>query len=210
MLRQGILIVFALFFFNSVAHAAEEFDEGIEYTVISAPVKTSHPDQVVVTEMFWYGCPHCFRFEPYLQKWLQTMPQGVVFEQMPSVLNPGWMQHARAFFALQAMGETERTHHKIMNAMHLQNMRLNSVDTLAEFVAGLGVDEKQFREHFHSFPVDTMVRKSRQKEKKYGHKGVPAVIINGKYLTSASQAGSNARVIEVINFLVAKELAAKK
>ena len=119
------------------------------------------------------------------------------------------MEHARAFFALKAMGETERTHLKILNAMHLKNMRLNSVDSMAKFVADLGVDEKQFRENYHSFPVDTAVRKSRQKERKYGHKGVPAVIINGKYLTSASMAGSNTRAIKVMNYLIQKELAAK-
>jgi len=108
------------------------------------------------------------------------------------------------------MGSTEKVHKKLFSAIHIQNKRLNSIDTLAAFIKAQGVDEKQFRDHYHSFPVDTMVRKSKQKERKYGHRGVPAVIINGKYRTSASQAGSNARMIEVIDYLVNKELAAKK
>lgn len=200
------LLILPFFLFGTFAQAAD-FKEGVEYTRIDPPVKTSSPDKVVVTEMFWYGCPHCFRFEPYIDKWKQSMPEGVEFELVPSVLNSSWMEHARTFFALQAMGELEKVHKPLFNALHLQNRRLNSVDTLAKFVADLGVDEKKFRELYHSFPVDTQVRKNRKIEKQYGHRGVPAVIINGKYRTSGSMAGSNARMIEVIDYLVAKELA---
>jgi protein dithiol oxidoreductase (disulfide-forming) len=208
MILKRYIIFFVLLFGFSSAWAAT-FEAGVEYTVLDQPVPTSNPDKVVVTEMFWYGCPHCFRLEPYIEKWSQTKPDGVVLEQIPSVLNPGWIQQARAFFALQMMGETAKVHNKLFNALHIQRKRLNDVDALAKFVAELGVDEKQFRENYHSFPVDTLIRKNRQKERKYGHNGVPVVIVNGKYRTSASMAGSNARLIEVVDFLVKKELAAK-
>lgn len=208
MIKNGLFILLPLLIVFSSGHA-QEFDEGIEYIELKNPVKTSDPDKVVVTEMFWYGCPHCFRFEPYIEKWQKTQSDGVVVEQVPSVLNPRWMDHARAYFALDMMGETDKVHQKLFNAIHVQNKRLNSLDTLAAFVAQQGVDEKEFRKHYHSFPVDTQVRKSKQKERKYGHRGVPAIIVNGKYRTSASQAGSNARMIQVIDYLVAKELAKK-
>ncbi len=209
MFRKGIIAIFVLLLsFSSVN--AQSFDAGIEYEILKTPVKTSNPDKVVVTELFWYGCPHCFRFEPYIDKWKETMPANVVLEQVPSVLNSSWMEDARTYFALQMMGETEKVHKKLFSAIHLQNKRLNSLDTIAAFVKTLGVDEQKFRENYHSFQVDTMVRKSKQIERKYGHTGVPAVVVNGKYRTSASQAGSNARVIDVINFLVRKELAAMK
>ena len=202
------LLLFALVFSFTPSWAAT-FEAGVEYVELNPPVATSQPDKVVVTEMFWYGCPHCFRLEPYIRQWDKSKPQGVVLETLPSVLNPGWIEHARAFFSLQMMGENDKVHNKLFEALHLQHKRLNNVDALASFVADLGVDEKQFRENYHSFPVDTMIRKSRQKERKYGHNGVPAIIVNGKYRTSASMAGSNARLIEVVDFLVQKELAAK-
>ena len=208
MLKKEWFLFLPLVFVFSFAQAS--FDEGIEYIKLDTPVKTSDPDKVVVTEIFWYGCPHCFRFEPYLERWKERLPEGVVFESVPSVLNSSWMEHARAFFALEAMGEIEKVRKPLFNAIHLKNQRLNSIDTLAAFVAELGVDEKAFRDHYHSFPVDTKVRKVRTLERKYGHRGVPAIIINGKYRTSGSQAGSNARMIEVMDYLVAKELAAKK
>lgn len=200
-------LIALLFSFTSVSAAG--FEAGVEYAVLDQPVETSNPDKVVVNEMFWYGCPHCFRLEPYVEKWSQTLPEGVILERIPSVLNPGWIEHARAFFALQMMGESDKVHNNLFNALHLQHKRLNNVDDLAKFVAELGVDEKQFRENYHSFPVDTLIRKNRQKERKYGYDGVPAIIVNGKYRSSASMAGSNARLIEVVDFLVKKELAAK-
>lgn len=205
MLRKEFFTIFVLLAsFTSVY--AEEFDEGIEFIQLNSPVKTVNPDKVVVTEMFWYGCPHCFQLESYMQKWKQSIPEGVEFQEVPSVLNPSWMEHARAFFALDMMGVRAKVHSKLFNAIHVQNKRLNSLDTLSTFVAGLGVDEQQFREHYHSFPVDTKVRKSRNKERKYGHRGVPAIIINGKYRTSASMAGGNARMVQVVDYLVEKEL----
>lgn len=209
MFKKVFLLIIPLLFMLSPSQA-QEFDEGVEYVKINPPVKTSDPDKVVVTEIFWYGCPHCYRFEPYIERWQQSMPEGVLFEQLPSVLNASWMEHARTFFALDAMGAIDEVHHKLFTAIHLQNKRLNSIDTIAAFVAEQGVDEKEFRDHYHSFPVDTSVRKSRQLEKKYGHGGVPAIIINGKYRTSGSMAGSNSGIIKVIDFLVKKELEAKK
>ena len=189
------------------AFAQLAFIEGSDYERISQPVKTSQPDKVVVTEIFWYGCPHCFRFEPYVERWTASLPEGVVFEQVPSSLNLRWTEHARAYYAFQVMGVLDQTHETFFDALHLKRQRLNSVDTIAEWVAERGLDEKAFREAYFSFPVETQIRKNAQKEKRYGHNGVPAVIVNGKYLVSGSLAGSNERMIEIMNFLVAQELA---
>lgn len=206
MIRKALLTL-TLMLFAVSAQAARDFDEGIEYATLSTPVKTSSPDKVVVTEIFWYGCPHCYRFEPYIEKYKASLPEGVVLEQVPSVLNPSWAEHARAYFTLKLMGETDKVHKQIFDAIHLKRQRLNNLDDMAKFVAQYGVDEKKFREMYHSFPVDTMIRKSRQTEKKYGHSGVPTVIINGKYRTSGSMTGSNAKTMQVIDYLVKKELA---
>ena len=193
--------------FSGSAVAQMAFVAGSDYQLISPAVTTSQPDKVVVTEIFWYGCPHCFRFEPYVEKWSANLAEGVVFEQVPSSLNPRWTEHARAYYSFQLMGQLEQIHRAFFDAIHLKRERLNSVDTIAEFVAERGLDEKAFREYYFSFPVETQIRKNVQREKRYGHNGVPAVIVNGKYLVSASQAGSNERMIQIMSFLVAQELA---
>lgn len=206
MIKRWLAGLALLLMFSGSAIAQMAFVEGTDYETISPAVKTSQPDKVVVTEIFWYGCPHCFRFEPYVNRWSANLPDGVVFEQVPSSLNPRWTEHARAYYSFQLMGALEKTHEAFFDAIHLKRQRLNSLDTIAEFVAERGLDEKAFREHYFSFPVETQIRKNNQKEKSYGHRGVPAVIVNGKYLVTGSLAGSNERMIEIMNFLVAGEL----
>ena len=206
MIKRWLAASLVLLSFTATVNAQSIFNEGTDYQVIPTPVKTGQPDKVVVTEIFWYGCPHCFRFEPFVERWAANLPAGVVFEQVPSSLNPRWTEHARAYYSFKVMDVLDKTHKALFDAIHLKRQRLTSLDTLAEFVAELGLDEKAFREAYFSFPVETQIRKNIQMEKRYGHRGVPAVIVNGKYLVSASLAGSNQRMIEIMSYLVAKEL----
>jgi len=206
MIKRLLLGLVFLSVISGSAFAQLAYIAGSDYQLISPAVKTTHPDKVVVTEVFWYGCPHCFRFEPYVERWSASLPEGVVFEQVPSGLVRGWVEHARAYYAFQMMGALDQLHTEFFDALHLKRQRLNDVDAIAGFVAEHGLDEKAFREHFASFPVDTQIRKNAQKEKRYGHDGVPAVIVNGKYLVTGSLAGSNERMIQIMNFLIAQEL----
>ena len=207
MIKRWLLSLAVLMLISGGAAAQMTFTEGSDYQAIKPAVKTTQSDKVVVTEIFWYGCPHCFRFEPYVDSWSAGLPDGVVFEQVPSSLNPRWTEHARAYYSFKMMGVLDQTHKQLFDAIHLKRERLNSLDTLAVFVSDLGLDEKLFRDNYFSFPVETQIRKNVQKEKRYGHRGVPAVIVNGKYLVSASLAGSNERMIQIMDYLVAKELA---
>jgi thiol:disulfide interchange protein DsbA len=207
MMKRWLLGLALCVMFSGSAIAQMAFVEGSDYQLITPAVKTTQPDKVVVTEIFWYGCPHCFRFEPYVEKWSAKLPEGVVFEQVPSSLNPRWTEHARAYYSFQLMGQLEQTHRAFFDAIHLKRDRLTDLDSIAGFVAERGLDEKAFREYYSSFPVETQIRKNIQREKRYGHNGVPAIIVNGKYLVSASLAGSNERMIQIMNFLVAQELA---
>jgi thiol:disulfide interchange protein DsbA len=207
MTKKWALSLFTAFIISTQVMAQQAYVEGVDYKAISPTVKTNHPDKVVVTEIFWYGCPHCFRLEPYIEHWEKTISDRVVFQQVPSVLNPSWSIHARTFYALKLMGVQQQVHKKLFDAIHVDRKRLNSIDQLASFVADQGLDEKLFRDSYVSFPVDTQIRKNTQSEKRYGHNGVPAIIINGKYLASGTMAGSNDRLIKIIDYLVAIELA---
>lgn len=206
MIKKGISGLLIGLIFSTQLLAQQAFIEGTHYQLINPAVKTSNPDKVVVTEMFWYGCPHCFSFEPFVQKWSANLPEGIVFEQTPSVLNPRWGDHARTYYTLLQMGELDKAHQKLFDAIHVERQRLNRFEEIAKFVGAQGVDEAKFRETYKSFPVDALLRKNSRIEQKYGHRGVPAVIVNGKYLTSGSMTGSNQRLIQVIDFLANKEL----
>jgi thiol:disulfide interchange protein DsbA len=207
MIKRWLAGVVLLSTISGAAFAQLAFIEGTDYQLITPPVETSQPDKVVVTEIFWYGCPHCFRFEPYAQRLAAELPDGAVFEQVPSSLNPSWTVHARAFYAFELMGVLDQIHQQFFDAIHLKRQRLDKVDAIAQFVAEQGLDEKLFLEYYNSFPVETKMRKNSRKEQRYGHGGVPAVIVNGKYLVTGSLAGSNERMVEIIKYLVGMELA---
>ena len=206
MTKCRLVILAMMMLISGGATAQMSYAEGTDYQRIDPAVPTSQPDKVVVTEIFWYGCPHCFRFEPYAEHWAASLPDGVIFEQVPSSLNERWKVHARAYYAFKLMGAHEQSHKALFDAIHLDRQRLTDLDSLAKFAGSLGLDEKQFRDSYNSFPVETQIRKDNKKERRYGHRGVPAIIINGKYLVSASLAGSNERMIQIMDYLVAQEL----
>jgi protein dithiol oxidoreductase (disulfide-forming) len=183
-------------------------DEGIDYSTLKVAQPTETGDQVEVLEVFWYSCPHCWHLEPAMQSWVATLPAGAAFRRLPGAdgrLEP----HARAYYAAELMGKLDVLHPALFKAIHGDKRALWTEDALVEFAGQIGLDEREFREAFNSFAVDAKVRKAQDMSRRYGIDGVPAVIVNGKYRTSPSQAGDQDRFIEVMNTLVARELAAK-
>jgi thiol:disulfide interchange protein DsbA len=181
------------------------FDEGTDYTRLSQPESTDTGKKVEVLEFFWYGCPHCFHLEPYLEKWLKNKPADAAFRRMPAVLGPNWKPGARAFFAAQELGVLDKFHEPLFRAIHIDKRPLFDEDQLVAFAAEQGINAEQFRKAYDSFYVNMEVRRAAELERRYGIDGVPTIIVNGKYRTSVGQAGSKERLIEVINYLVKLE-----
>ena len=157
-----------------------------------------------VVELFWYGCSHCFDFEPHINKWKQSKAEDVSFVRVPAIFNARWEQHARAFYALELMGELEKGHDLLFSGIHEQGRGLHDLDSMARFFAANEIDEAKFRESFNSFAVETKISRAKQLIRQYQITGVPAVIIDGEYRTSASQAGGYPQLIGVIEELTAK------
>lgn len=186
-------------------HAA---DEGIDYAVLKPAQPTETGDKVEVLEVFWYGCPHCWYLEPDMKEWVATMPEGVAFRRMPAT-GPRWEPHARAYYAAESLGKLDQFHEALFKAMQVEKRRIMTEDDLVKFAGGIGIDPDEFRAAYNSFYVETRVKKADEMGRRYGIDGVPAVIVNGKFRTSPSQTGGQERMMEVLNALVAREVAAK-
>lgn len=197
-------LIFLLLMVSSVALHAADITEGISYKKVT-PQSTDTGDKIEVLEFFWYGCPHCYSFEPYIKAWKKTRPANVEFVRIPAVFRPDWEVQARTYYALSNMGVIEDLHGKIFTAIHKNKKRLNKKDLLTDFVVKNGVDRKKFEAEYNSFSVDSMVRKAKKKQTAYKIQGVPSVAVNGKYLTSGSMAGSYENMIKIIDHLVKKE-----
>ncbi|CAG7857652.1 hypothetical protein MCAMS1_02557 [biofilm metagenome] len=178
------------------------------YEAVSPPQPTANPAKVEVIEFFWYGCPHCFSFEPSLKAWLKTKPENVDFIRIPAVFNEQWGKHAKAYFTAEALGVVDKVHSDLFDGVQAKKP-LETEDDLAKFFAEHGVKEADFRETYNSFMVDAKMRQAPEIAGKYGIDGVPAIIVNGKYKTTGSLAGSQEKMIDVINELIKKESGGK-
>lgn len=188
--------------------AAEAYKAGVQYERVDPPAPTQTGDDIEVLEIFWYGCPHCYQFESYLTDWKQTLPEGVQFRRLPAVFGDRWLPGAKAYYAQEVLGVTNETHMPLFRAIHDQRRRWNDEDRMAEIFAENGVAETDFRQAYNSFANDSKTRQAVMMSGAYGITGVPAVVVNGKYRTSARQAGGFEEMLDVVDFLVAKERAA--
>jgi thiol:disulfide interchange protein DsbA len=189
--------------------ATASIDEGIEYKLVSPAQPTITKNKVEVIELFWYGCSHCFNFEPDLNKWLAKKPDNVVFYRVPAVFNSGWALHARAFYTAKSLGlfDDGKTafHDAFFNEIHKEKKRLKTKKAIQAFFVRFGISKEKFNDTFDSFAVNTKVNRAATLSKRYQAQGVPTLIINGKYRTDGPMAGGRKGMIKILNFLIQKE-----
>jgi len=202
--RTSLTLMMLFAFLSSVS--ARNYDEGIEYKKLRAPVATQvEAGKIEVVELFWYGCPHCFRLEPDINKWLKNKPKNVEFIRIPAIFNKTWELHAKAYYTADFLGILEKFHKPFFDAMHIKKQRLNNASAVKAFFIEQGVSEKDFDSTFNSFAVDAKVRRAKELSKRYGISGVPALVVNGKYLTDGPMAGGRQGMIKVLNHLIKME-----
>lgn len=182
------------------------FEEGVSYVKIVPAQPTSEPDKIEVVELFWYGCPHCHRFQPYVENWLKNKPANIDYIRLPAILRDSWALHARAFYTAEALGKLDEIHEPLFDAIHKEKRDLDSEQTLSAFFAEHGVDPAEFRKVFHSFTVESKVRRAHQMTRRYRTQGTPSVVVNGKYRSDPGLARGFDKLIQVIDYLVEKEL----
>ena len=194
-------------FLNNVAIAA--IDEGIEYKLVSPVQPTITKNKIEVVELFWYGCPHCFHFEPHLKEWLAKKSENVVFYRVPAIFNPAWALHARAYYTAKSLGLFDNGKHAFhdafFNELHVKKKRLKTKKALQSFFARFDISAEDFNDTFDSFAVNTKVNRAAALSKRYQLQGVPTIIVNGKYRTDGPMAGGRKGIIKVMNFLIKKE-----
>lgn len=195
----------------NVAETAGRFKLGTHYQRLTPTQRTmmADADHVEVTEAFWYGCPHCYAAEPFFERWLETKPDYVTFVRLPITWDQVPVAHARLYYTVEALGKLDEMHTAIFDAIHKDPNNRNpllSEDSLIEFFGRFGVSEEQFRETWNSQSIlEVKLPQAFEFMQRYEVNAVPTVIINGKYKTSVSEAGSHEALFELINELVAAE-----
>ncbi len=187
---------------------------GKEFRQTAQPIPSDTPAKIEVIELFWYGCPHCYHLEAPLSAWVKKLPQDVTFKRVPGVPRQDWAPMAKAYYTLEALGLVEKLHVPLFDAIHKQKT-LNPTNEKAaiDWIAKqAGLDHKKVAETFNSFSVNTKVMRAVQVFRASGATGVPALIVDGKYLTSSTMAGGNDEVVKVADYIISnvrKDKAAK-
>lgn len=190
------------------------FTAGVNYVAVDPAQPTDvKPGQVEVIEFFWFGCPHCFGVEPYLENWVKTKPANVVFKHIPAAMpNSEFYTDAQAYFTADILGIEDKIHEPLFNAIHLEDQEAlrDDKDALKAFFGKYGVKPQDFDSTWDSFGVQARMSQSQQLTTRYGINGVPTFIINGKWKTGAGYQMGYPDIIKCVDFLVQKELAASK
>jgi thiol:disulfide interchange protein DsbA len=195
---------FALAFLVVLATPAQALEAGKDYVKLPRAQAVDTGAKIEVLEFFWYGCGHCYELEPALNAWAKRLPKDVAFRRAPAVPSPRWASLAQTFFTLDAMGELNRMHPKVFDAIHKQGVNLNDPTTQLAWMTKQGVDDKKFQAAWASFSVQTNMRRAIQVTEAYQADSVPVVYVDGKYMASLSLAGSEKKFFAILDQLVAK------
>ena len=199
-----IFLLFTGIVIAGVSGARAEIVEERDYTILPAPRPTESGKNIEVLEFFWYGCPHCYDLHPLIKAWQKRMPKDVSFRYVPAVFRVNWVPGTKTFYALEALGVRDKLHDKVYDAIHLDKIDLSKEDLLFDWMAKQGIERQKFVDAYNSFAVQNQASRSTQMSKDYGLAGVPAVVVDGRYLTSGKMGGTPQDTIRTLEELIVK------
>lgn len=189
-----------------------QFSEGEHYKrLVPAQPTLGGADKIEVAEIFWYGCPHCYTFEPAVNSWAEELPATVRFVRLPAMWNGLLVLHAQLFYTEEALvrngviQDPEGFRNAVFEEYHRRGNRLASEEAIQRLFARFGVTEEQFTNTWNSFEVDQNMRKAADLNRRYSVASVPAIVVNGKYLTGAQEVGGNDKWLELVDELIVRE-----
>ena len=184
---------------------APEFVEGKHYIRIPIQVETPDSEAIEVAEIFSYGCIHCFRFDPLISEWAAKDREAVVFRRIPAVFGASWAPLAELYYTAEILGVLEEIHEPVFRAMHIDRLDLRDRGAVRRiFKNNAGVDPQKFDSVVKSFSVRSRVQQGDALVRMYRVEGVPSMIVDGTYRVDGTLAGSNERMLEVVDFLIEK------
>ncbi|MGP8308584.1 thiol:disulfide interchange protein DsbA/DsbL [Vibrio sp. YIC-376] len=194
--------LFALFsmLMLSLSAQAAQFKEGEHYKVLDLEAS----NKPVVTEFFSFYCPHCNSFEPVIQQLKKKLPEGVKLQKNHVSFMGGAMgsSMSKGFATMVALKIEDKMVPVMFNRIH--NMRKAPRDDaeLRQIFLDEGVDANKFDSAFKGFAVDSMVRRMDKQFEDSGLTGVPAVIVNNKYLVQAQSIKTTDEYFALVNYLL--------
>jgi thiol:disulfide interchange protein DsbA len=194
------------------AGAAQPIEQGRQYQAVHAAQPTDvEPGKILVEEVFWYGCQHCYHFDPLVQSWADRLPADVVFRRLPSSLGrPEGLLHSRAFFAAQALGIQAQIHKPMFDAIHVAGFPMNTPDAItALFTQQAGVLPDVVGNTLNSEAVSQRVAQAEARVQEYGVASVPTLVVDGRYMSDATMTGGFEGLLSTAGALIERQREAR-
>lgn len=207
-LSPAWLIAAGLLFASMPGAVAAEPMEDVDYVLV-VPQPVAVQGKIEVIEFFHYGCESCNRLEPQLQSWLKTLPQDTSFRRVPALRRTAWVPLTRVYFALAQLGEIERLHTQVYQAVHEGGLNLGNSTELHAWAQKSGLDSVKLEQMLDSDLVRMQVQRARDATVAYGIRATPSFVVDGKYMTSGSMVGSLEALLPTVDSLIDKARAAR-
>ena len=166
------------------------------------PQPTVAGDKIEVIDFFWYGCPYCFQLLPMLTAWEKSKPADVVMRRIPAILRQEWVPDAHLYYTLEILGEADRLHTKVFEAMHRDRLQATDMVSWTRWAVANGIDRAKWEEVYNSQGVRDRVIRAVEIGRDYDVRGTPALVVDGRYQTGSGQAGSLNNMIPTLDGLI--------
>jgi protein dithiol oxidoreductase (disulfide-forming) len=206
---------------TSSAQAPQQWIAGKHYFLVNGPQQVSvAPGKIEVTEVFSYGCSACNFFYPLMERIKASLPSNAEVTYLHASFNAAeqWPMFQRAFITAQVLKVADQSHKAMFDSIWkggelalrdgkgVPKKPAPTIETAAGFYKRVaGVDSAKFLSVAKGFAVEGKVRRAEKLIRDYGADSTPTMVVNGRYRLTATSAGGEQELIELINWLVAKE-----
>ncbi len=182
----------------------QTFEEGTHFHAIGSPT-TPPADRVEVVEAFAYPCPACRNFMPIIADWSSELPDHVDLTHLPVGLQPGWEVFARVYYTAEVLGLGQEAHEAMFRAVHDERRQFRNIEDIAEVYADFGIEVEEFVNTSESFAVDGRMRRNRNDIMRFGVRGTPTMIVQGKWRVSPTDFNSYQELLAAVDYLIERE-----
>lgn len=206
-MKKLLVALLLLVSFNTFA----EPKIGTDFDKTAQPIRTESPNKIEVTEVFWYGCIHCYHMDPILNAWVKKLPADVVFKRIPGLPNPSWAPMAKAFYAMEDLKLSEKLHTALFDAVNKEKS-LNPTNEAAAIdwiTKKSGLDKSKVEAAFKSFSMNNKLNQASLFFRDSGATGVPSLIIDGQFITSSTMTGGDEQALKVADYIISNVRADK-
>jgi len=195
-MQQLFMVLLMPLFAFSITACAEKYTEGKQYTKVNKTI-SAHAE---VREYFSFYCPHCLRFEPFMETVKKNLPKGVKFERnhvdfLRAASPKIQAMLTKSVIVAEQLGLDEKLVGAVFNYIQIQRAVITSEKDIRNIFVLNGADGDKFDKLMKSFSVNSKansLKKNQDTMSKQGAlKGVPTVIVNGKYRINTKELDKN-------------------